>query len=283
MAPIIPFMTEYIWQNLVRKYQPDAAESVHLAGFPQPGAIDRALLDATAAARDVIATALKLRNERQIKVRQPLSALYLHKAHENELAPYLAVMRDELNVKEIVFLEDTSRLEDQYLQLNFKVAGRTLKGDLQKVKGLLDGLSDEEMAAATAQCLAGEAVTVPGYETPVAADQFNVLTRTKPHIAAHITDKAEELVALDATITDDLRAEGLYRDLLRNCQVLRREAGFPRGRPRAHLRDDRRGGACRRSGRYRADIERETLSTLSAKSTCPLWKRTSRSAIMPRG
>lgn len=262
MAPVIPFMTEYIWQNLVRKYQPDAAESVHLAGFPQPGEIDRALLDATAAARDVIATALKLRNERQIKVRQPLSTLYLHKAHEDELAPYLAVMRDELNVKEIVFLEDTSRLEDQYLQLNFKVAGRTLKGDLQKVKGLLDGLSDEEMAAATAQCKAGEAVTVPGYETPVAADQFNVLAKTKPHIAAHMTDRAEELVALDAAITDELRAEGLYRDLLRNCQVLRREAGF---------RVDDRVRICVTTGAaelaavrdaYRADLERETLSTL---------------------
>ena len=75
-------------------------------------------------------------------------------------------------------------------------------------------------------------------------------------------DKAEELVALDATITDDLRAEGLYRDLLRNCQVLRREAGF---------RVDDRVRICVTTGAaelaavvdaYRADIERETLSTL---------------------
>ena len=262
MAPIIPFMTEYIWQNMVRKYQPDAAESVHLAGFPKAGTIDRTLLDATAAARDVIATALKLRNERQIKVRQPLSVLYLHKAHEEELLPYFSVIRDELNVKEIVFVKDTSLLEDGYLQLNFKVAGRTLKGDLQKVKALLDHLSGQEMAAATAQCKAGEAVTIPGYETPIAADQFNLLSKTKPHIAAHMTDDVEDLVALDATITDSLRAEGFYRDLLRNCQVLRREAGF---RVDDHVRIAIDTNSAELAGvvnAYRADIEREALADL---------------------
>lgn len=260
MAPIIPFMTEYIWQNMVRKYQPDACESVHLAGFPQPGDIDRDLLAATAAARDVIATALKLRNERQIKVRQPLSTLYLHSALKDELAPYLAIIRDELNIKEIVFVDDTSMLEDHYLQLNLRVAGRTLKGDVQKVKGLLDNLPNADMAAATAQCKAGEAVTIPGYDTPIAADQFNLLSKTRPHIAAHTTDKAEELVAIDATITDELRAEGLYRDLLRNCQVLRREAGF---RVDDHVRIAVKTDAAELAAvvtQYQAALERETLS-----------------------
>ncbi|MBE6935268.1 MAG: isoleucine--tRNA ligase [Ruminococcaceae bacterium] len=263
MAPIIPFMTEYIWQNMVRKYQPDSCESVHLNGFPKVEAIDRDLLNATAAARDVIATALKLRNERQIKVRQPLSALYLHKSLESELAPYLAIIRDELNIKEILFVEDTSMLQDNYLQLNFKVAGRILKGDLQKVKGILDNLSADDMKAITAQQAAGGEVMIPGYENAVPADLFNVLSKTLPHIAAHTTDKVEELVAIDATITDALRAEGLYRDLLRNCQVLRREAGF---------RVDDRVVICVAANSaeltavidtYRADIERETLSTLA--------------------
>ena len=272
MAPIIPFMTEYIWQNLVRKYQPASAESVHLAGFPKPGEIDRELLNDTAAARDIIATALKLRNERQIKVRQPLSALYLHESLRDELAPYLAVIRDELNIKDIVFLPDTSSLEDNYLQLNFKVAGRALKGDLQKVKGLIDGLDDAQMAAATAQCKAGEAVSIPGYDTPVEAGLFNILAKTKPHIAAHITEKPEELVAIDATITDELRAEGLYRDLLRNCQVLRREAGF---------RVDDRVRICVTAAApelqaivdaYRADLERETLSVFAPSDSYVLEK-----------
>lgn len=263
MAPIIPFMTEYIWQNMVRKYQPDSCESVHLNGFPKIESIDRDLLNATAAARDVIATALKLRNERQIKVRQPLSALYLHKSLETELAPYLATIRDELNIKEIIFVEDTSLLQDNYLQLNFKVAGRILKGDLQKVKGILDNLSEDDMKAITAQQAAGGEVMIPGYENAVPADLFNVLSKTLPHIAAHTTDKVEELVAIDATITDALRAEGLYRDLLRNCQVLRREAGF--------RVDDRvviwvAANSAELTAvidTYRADIERETLSTLA--------------------
>ena len=143
------------------------------------------------------------------------------------------------------------------------MAGRTLKGDLQKVKGLIDGLSDAEMAAATAQCEAGEAVTVPGYDTPIAADQFNLLAKTKPHIAAHIPEKREELVALDATITDALRAEGLYRDLLRNCQVLRREAGFRvDDRVRIAVATDAAELAAVVDG-FRADIEREALAVLA--------------------
>ncbi len=272
MAPIIPFMTEYIWQNMVRKYQPSSAESVHLAGFPQAGTIDRALLNDTAAARDVIATALKLRNERQIKVRQPLSALYLHESQRGRLAPYLAVIRDELNIKEIVFVPDTTRLEDNYLQLNFKVAGRALKGDLQKVKNLIDGLDEVQMAAATAQCKAGEAVQVPGYDTPVAAELFNILAKTKPHIIAHTTEKPEELVAIDATITDALRAEGLYRELLRNCQVLRREAGF-RVDDRVRIAVETEAAELAAILElYRADIQRETLSELTPSDSYVMEK-----------
>lgn len=263
MAPIIPFMTEYIWQNMVRKYRPSSEESVHLAPFPTPDAIDTALLEATAQARDVIATALKLRNERQIKVRQPLSTLYLHASTKDALAPYLATIRDELNIKSIEFVNDASMLEDHYLQLNLRTAGRVLKGDAGKVKGILDTLSDADMDAATAQQAAGQPVTLPGYDNPIDAELFNVLAKTKEHIAAHTTDKVEELVAIDATITDELRAEGYYRDLLRNLQVLRREAGFRvDDRVRIAVSTDAPELNAVLSD-FRESFERETLSTFA--------------------
>ncbi|MBQ3880189.1 MAG: hypothetical protein II727_07765, partial [Oscillospiraceae bacterium] len=144
-----------------------------------------------------------------------------------------------------------------------RTAGRVLKGDAGKVKGILDTLSDADMAAATAQQAAGQPVTLPGYDNPIDAELFNVLAKTKEHIAAHTTDKVEELVAIDATITDELRAEGYYRDLLRNLQVLRREAGFRvDDRVRIAVSTDAPELNAVLSD-FRESFERETLSTFA--------------------
>jgi len=259
MAPIMPFMTEYLWREVIRKYRPELEQSVHFTRFPKPGDINAAVLQETADARNIIALALKLRNERQIKVRQPLNTLYLNADKQDALAPYAAIICDELNIKEIAYLQDASALSDAYLMLNFKVAGRALKGDLNLVKGLLDGLDEAQMAACTADFDAGRAVAIPGYANPVDAGLFTRMTKNKPFIAANDGD---ELIAIDTRITPELRAEGLYRELLRNCQVLRREAGFhvaDRVQLEIQVQDDEMRAILEN---YGATLERETLSTL---------------------
>jgi isoleucyl-tRNA synthetase len=79
MAPVIPFMTEHMWQNMVRKFESCAEESVHLSSWPEqmPEVENHEILEQTERVRDVIGLALKIRNEKQLKVKQPLSVMYV--------------------------------------------------------------------------------------------------------------------------------------------------------------------------------------------------------------
>ncbi|MBR5681612.1 MAG: class I tRNA ligase family protein, partial [Clostridia bacterium] len=151
MAPIIPFMTEEIWQKLTRRVLPGAALSVHLADWPKPleGFEDDGVLQQTADAREIIAVALKLRNEHQIKVRQPLSKLYLScdDAEMAKIAVFEKSILDELNIKELVHVSDPAVLEDSYLALNFRAAGAVLKQNVNKMKQALEAATADEMAA----------------------------------------------------------------------------------------------------------------------------------------
>ena len=157
MAPIIPFMTEHIWQNMVHLYEAAAEESIHLSTFPQmsqPSPADMQMFEETDKVRAIIAQALKLRNRHNLKVRQPLSILYVEGIF-HETSQYKSIICDELNVKELVYLEQ------------------------------LDDL---------------------GCKTVRTTDGINL--------------------AINIEITPALRAEGTYRELLRHCQLLRKEAGF---------------------------------------------------------
>ncbi len=229
MAPIIPFMTEEIWQQLTRRVLPGSALSVHLADWPQPleGFDDDGVLQQTADARDIIAVALKLRNEHQIKVRQPLAKLYLS-CDADEMAKISVFEKnilDELNIKELVHVTDASVLEDSFLTLNFRAAGAVLKQNVNKMKQALEAATAEEMAAYTAKAKAGEPVLVSGFDTAYDPAIFTVSTKTKAGIVS-AEAASGAVVALDVVLTDDLIKEGLVRDTVRQCQLVRKEAGY---------------------------------------------------------
>ncbi|MDW7655769.1 MAG: isoleucine--tRNA ligase [Bacillota bacterium] len=222
MAPVLPFMTEHIWQNMTLKYG-SGEESVHLSDFPKAGNVEEAVLKNVEEVRAVITQALKLRNDRNIKVKQPLSMMYLDKEMAHVCAPYCDIIKDELNIKEIDYLNDFSSLSIEYLSLNFQVAGKQLKGDLNRVKALCDNLTDDEMASCVYDYKKGNPVMIVGYDYPLPADLFNLSSIEKEHI---VKSQNGVLVALNTEITDDLKTEGLYREILRHCQILRKEAGF---------------------------------------------------------
>ena len=229
MAPIIPFMTEHIWQNLTRKVMPSSELSVHLSDWPKPveGFDNPEIIENTAKAREIIAVAMRLRNENQIKVRQPLSRLFIaaEKAQMEKLAPYTRAILDELNIKEIVPVEDKSVLEDSFLTVNFRAAGAVLKKDVNKMKQALADASDEEMAAYTAAAAAGEKVLVKGFDEAYDPSIFMIESKTKAGIvSAECPDKT--VVALDVVLTDELIEEGIVRDIIRQCQIIRKEAGY---------------------------------------------------------
>jgi len=228
MAPIVPFLTEYMWQNMVRIFEVDSEESVHLSNWPASiGAVrEESILEQTETARKLIGMALKIRNENQLKVKQPLSCMYVVTTPENEAAinRMLDIIKDELNIKEVVFLNDCSSLNTKYLTLNFKNAGSVLKGKTQALKLCLEKATKDEMAAMVEQFQTREMVNVPGWPEAVPRGFFIENTGYKENIAV-ATDK-DITVALDIALTGELVLEGLYRELLRQCQLLRKEAGL---------------------------------------------------------
>ena len=229
MAPIIPFMTESIWQNLTRRVMPSSELSVHLSDWPTvlEGFEDDGIIADTAFARDVIAVALKLRNEHQIKVRQPLSKLFVCAEADktDKIKVYEKNILDELNIKALEYITDSSVLEDNYLMVNFKVAGAVLKQNVNKMKQALEAATAEEMAEYTAKVKAGEKVLVKGFDEEYDGSIFTVMSKTKDGI---VSAEGQEgtVIGLDVVLTDELVKEGTVRDVIRQCQLIRKEAGY---------------------------------------------------------
>lgn len=103
IAPVIPFMTEEIWQNMVRSFEPDEVKSIHLSDYPTPVAEydDEEILKEVEEIRKVIALGLMLRNEKQLKVRQPLNKMYIssEKNIEKSIRDFETIIKEELNIK----------------------------------------------------------------------------------------------------------------------------------------------------------------------------------------
>lgn len=228
MAPVIPFMTEYIWQNFTRKVMPSTALSVHLSDWPQPidSFEDDGIIEKTALAREIIAVAMRLRNEQQIKVRQPLSELFVCCAAESadKINIFEKNILDELNIKAIRYIDDINVLEDKYLAVNFKVAGAVLKQNVNKMKQTLEALSAEDMQALVRKVETEKTLFVPGWPEDLSSDLFTVQTKTKAGIVSAAFNGG--VVALDIVLTDALLKEGTVRDVIRQCQLIRKEAGY---------------------------------------------------------
>lgn len=228
MAPVIPFMTEYIWQNLIKKVLPGAPESVHLSDWPAvaEGFEDNSIIEKTALAREVIAVAMRLRNEQQIKVRQPLNKLFVCCDGDtaDKIRTFEKNILDELNIKSIEYLSDVNELEDKYLAVNFKVAGAVLKQNVNKMKQTLEELDDEQMKALACAVEQGAKVTVPGWEGEFEPSIFTVMNKTKKGIVS--AEFSAGAAAVDVVLTETLLKEGVVRDVIRQCQLIRKEAGY---------------------------------------------------------
>ena len=226
MTPIIPFMTEYIWQNMVREIEKDEVECIMLSGYPTK-IYDKDfedILNKVEISRDIMSTAQRLRNENQIKVKQPLKKLYVA-GNENSVNAVLSlqdIIKDELNIKEIEIVKDDSMFNDEFLSVNFKKAGAVLKGDVQKLKSTLQVLTDEENKKVVEGYKKGS-VDVGEFKG-LSSDLFNLEKKPKQDfVVAHENGNT---VVLDITLDKSLVEEGLYREFVRSLQVLRKEADF---------------------------------------------------------
>jgi isoleucyl-tRNA synthetase len=230
MAPVIPFMSEFIWQKLVRRLEPSALLSVHLNDFEGTLELSKKelqLLEDTKLIRKVITLALKARNEKQIKVRQPLAKLCVMTSSKEQrqlIAAAKQVIVDEVNIKEIEFLENIDSLVTNQLSLDFKKAGEFFKEKLPMLKNALDKASTDELNTALKLVMDGKDVKLNGFTESVPAAMFTI--KTKVNDGFHLVEEKDIAVAVDIRVSEELMREGIYRELLRNCQVLRKEAGF---------------------------------------------------------
>jgi len=226
MTPIIPFITEYIWQNLVREIEKDSVECIMLSGYPTK-IYDKTFNDiliSTEIARNIISSAQRLRNENQIKVKQPLKTMFVNGNDDVAQAVdlYRDIIESELNIKNVVMEKDNSKFNIELLNLDFRKAGAVLKGDVQKVKNILTNASDEEMANMVTGYKAGS-VNV-GEFTGLASELFILSTKAKQDFV--IANENDVTVVLDITLDRDLMLEGLARELIRSAQVMRKSANF---------------------------------------------------------
>ena len=226
MAPVIPFLTEYIWQKMVRVTEPEAPVSIMLGGFPKEisGLSQEDMLQSADIARKVIASALRLRNEKSLKIKQPLRTLYVlaDEKIEKAVRTFENVIKDEINVKYIEFEKNTDRFNIPFLTVNFKTAGAVLKNGVQAVKSVLQNATAEQMSMFVQGFKEGKVALEPYGELD--ANLFVLNFKAKEEFV--ISTENGITIVLDTTLDNALMLEGAYRELVRSAQVLRKEAEF---------------------------------------------------------
>jgi isoleucyl-tRNA synthetase len=227
LAPFTPFVTEVMYQNLVRSVQPGAYESVHHCDWPQAdeAAIDQELLDQMALARRIASLGLGARGSANIKVRQPLAKAMAYVGDAKaELSPELtATVADELNVKQFEFVEEEGTLVSYRLLPDNKTLGPRFGSKFPKVRAALAAV-DARLAVRRIQAGLPVALQVDGENVELAAEE--ILIQTQPAEGLAVAADKGVTVAIDAVITPELRAEGLAREVVRRVQTMRKDAGF---------------------------------------------------------
>ena len=226
LAPFLPYATEEMWQNLVRRSFPDSeAESVHLSDYPEPDseAIDRPLSRAMGAVRDLVSLGLQVRTAQKLRVRQPLAVAELVLA-EPDLAPVLSdhldLIRDELNVREVDFVPNADDYVTYNVTPNFRALGPRVG---KRMPALKKALAEADGAALLAQLEAAGRVSIQidGEELTLGPDEIAVSLSARPGFAAAAGSVG--VVVLSTTLSDELIAEGLFREVLNRIQTFRKE------------------------------------------------------------
>ena len=223
-APMIPFMTEEIYQNLVRSINTEAPESIHLCDFPavNDAWIDKDLEKNMDEVLKIVVMGRACRNSANIKNRQPIGNMYVKAP--NVLPEYFVeIIEDELNVKKVNFTEDVSA----YTSYTFKPQLRTVGpkygkflGQIQKALAELDGNK------AMAELKADGVLTLPSVSDDVKLSEEDLLI-TMTQMEGYVTEGDNTVtVVLDTNLTPELVEEGFVRELISKIQTMRKEAGF---------------------------------------------------------
>ncbi|MEW6060105.1 MAG: isoleucine--tRNA ligase [Actinomycetota bacterium] len=260
LAPFTPFVAEELWQNLAGGLD-GAPESVHLADYPEPDvdAVDAALDVAMQAARDIVELGRRIRAEAKVKVRQPLLEADVHFGGDHDaLRPLLPLIAEELNVKEVSFAESAEQLGRWRAKPNFKVLGPKLGS---RVRDVADALArdDGSLAAALARderVVIGDSGAADAIE--LGSGDVDLIQETPEGWG--VAAEGGLTVALELKLTDELRLEGLAREIVRVVQDARRAAGLEVS-DRIHLGFETSGAPASALHAHREYVSAETLAT----------------------
>ena len=223
-APMIPFMAEDIYRNLVCSIDASAPESVHLCDFPTVDsvAIDKELEKNMDAVLKIVVMGRACRNTANIKNRQPIGNMYV-KAPFALPEFYTAIIADELNVKQVTFTEDVSSFTSYTFKPQLRTVGPKygkFLGQIQKALAALDGNK------AMAQLRCEGALTLSDISPDIVLTEDDLLI-TMTQAEGYVTEADNEVtVVLDTNLTPELIEEGFVRELISKIQTMRKEAGF---------------------------------------------------------
>ncbi len=228
LAPFQPFLTEEMYQNLVRSWDASAPESVHLCDYPQADTalIDEQLMAEMRTALRVVALGHAARNKAGIKVRQPLESVTIKPRSEAEVAGLQRMadlIGDELNVHQVRITLDERELVEYRLNVVPSQVGKKYKALFPAIR---EALAHMDVAEIAAKLRGGETVTltVQGQEVSLTTEDVEIqMVAPDDHVLA---EEAGYVVSLVTAISEELRLEGLAREIVRRIQTMRKDAGF---------------------------------------------------------
>jgi isoleucyl-tRNA synthetase len=223
-APFMPFTTEAIWQNL--RSESDSP-SVHLADFPrlQEAYRDRELEFKMSVVQRTVSMGRSLRYQQNIKVRQPLKTVELVTRSPEEKKVLLEmeeIIREELNVKNVIFRDNEEDLVEYQAKANFRVLGKELGKDMKAVAERIESLSQREIQGLLDGAVLS--IEVAGRSVDLTTDKLDIRRIEKANLK--VLNEGTLTVGLDTEVTEELSMEGDVRDLVRSVQNLRKESGF---------------------------------------------------------
>ena len=223
-APMIPFMTEDIYQNLVRSIDADAPESIHLCDYPE---VNEAWIDKDLEANmeellEIVVLGRACRNTANIKNRQPIGTMYV-KAEKAMDKFYTDIIADELNVKEVKFADDV----ESFISYSFKPQLRTVGPKYGKLlNGIRTALSEIDGTAAMKELRDNGVLVLDIDGNKVELAEEDLLIETAQSEGYVTETDGETSVVLDTNLTPELIQEGFVREIISKVQTMRKEAGF---------------------------------------------------------
>ena len=227
MAPIAPFYADRLWRDLNEATGKGEAKSVHLAKFPvyDDAKIDQEQEQRMALAQQVTSMILSLRKKEQIVVKQPLQRIAIpaiDAEQQQRIAAMQQLILDEVNVKELQFVEAQGMLVKQ-VKCNFRTMGKKFGKLMKSVNAAVLAMSQEQIAELEAKEHLPLTLET-GEEVTIDLEDIEIFSQDIPGWS--VANEGTLTVALDLTITEDLRLEGVARELIRSIQTLRKDSGF---------------------------------------------------------